>query len=276
MASSETYEVFALRYAERQERTRQENFLAPVDDHDSPMPIDFFVWVARNASRAIVIDTGFGRKEAVKRDRNILRLPSEALMAIGVDAAQVEDVVITHLHYDHAGTVGEFPRARFHLQETEMQFATGRWMLDDSPRHAYSADHVAELVHKLFEKRVVFHSEDGEIAPGITVHRMAGHTPGMQAVRVPTARGTILLASDATHYYEHWVKGVPFSICWSESDVMESYKKFDALADSEDHVVPGHDPLVRSLYPAYSSETANEVVRLDVAPARTLRDVFGK
>ncbi len=274
MPAHPVYEVLALRYATRPERRRQENFLEPVDAHDAPMPIDFYVWVLRSPERTIVVDTGFDHAEAAKRDRTVMRLPREALARVGVDAARVEDVVVTHLHYDHAGTLGDFPRARFHVQETEMQFATGPWMLSDSERQAYSADHVAELVHRLFEKRVVFHAEDGEVAPGVSVHRMPGHTMGMQAVRVPTGRGWVLLASDASHYYEHWVKGVPFAICWSPSELMGSYRRFEALAQSPDHVIPGHDPLVRSLYPPYSGETGDEVVRLGEPPARTLREVF--
>ncbi len=274
MSTTSTYEVLALRYAERLERHRQENFLEPVDEHDSPMPMDFFIWVLRNDTRTIVVDTGFGHAEAARRDRKILCTPKEALARVGIDAAQVEDVVITHLHYDHAGTLSDFPAARFHLQESEMQFATGKWMLDDSERYAYSAEHVAEMVHHLFAKRVVFHAEDGEVAPGVTVHRMAGHTMGLQGVRVPTGRGALLLASDASHYYEHWVKRVPFAICWSQSELMTSYQRFEELADSEDHVIPGHDPLVRRLYPALESSLSDEVVRLDRAPIRSLRAVF--
>ena len=276
MANPETYEIFALRYATKGDRTRQENFLEPVDAHDTAMPIDFFVWVLRSERRTIIVDTGFDHAEAAKRDRKIARLPSQALAAIDVDAAAVEDVIITHLHYDHAGTLGAFSKARFHLQESEMQFATGKWMLEDSERHAYSADHVAELVHRLFEKRVAFHGEDGEVAPGVTVHRMPGHTMGMQAVRVRTRRGWVLLASDASHFYEHWVKRVPFAICWSQPELMASYERFEALADSEDHVVPGHDPLVRSLYPAADTALGSDVVRLDEVPLQTLKDVFGK
>ena len=274
MAHHETYDVFALRFGERPERKRHENFLETVDAHDAPMPIDYFLWVIRNANRTVVVDTGFGRAEAERRRRTVIRLPWEALASIGVDSARVEDVIITHLHYDHAGTLGDFPRARFHVQESEMQFATGRWMLDDSERGAYSAEHVAELVHRLFEKRVSFHREDGEVAPGVTVHRMPGHTMGMQAVRVPTRRGWVLLASDATHYYEHWVRRVPFAICWSRDDLLESYRRFELLADSEDHVVPGHDPLVRDIYPAADGPHGSDVVRLDAAPRKTLRDVF--
>ena len=274
MKSPEIYEVLALRYAERTARTRQENFLEPVDDHDSPMPLDYYIWVIRNAERTIIVDTGFDHTEARRRDRPIMRLPREALASVGVEAAAVEDVVITHLHYDHAGTLGDFPQARFHIQESETQFATGRWMLDDDERFAYSAEHVAEFVHRLFAKRVVFYAGDGEIAPGVTVHRMPGHTMGLQAVRVSTRRGAVLLASDASHYYEHWVRRVPFSICWSQSELMNSYETFEQLADSEDHVIPGHDPLVRALYAPLSVAAGDSAVRLDVAPVRTLRDVF--
>ncbi|MEE2716133.1 MAG: N-acyl homoserine lactonase family protein [SAR324 cluster bacterium] len=270
----ETYEIHALRYAFHQ-RTRQENFLEVVDAHDAPMPIDYCIWLVRNEQRTVVIDTGFDPLEARKRNRPLIRRPAEALAAFGVEAARVENVVITHLHYDHAGSLGDFPQAKFHVQETEMQFATGRWMLDDAERHAYSADHVAELVHCLFDKRVVFHQEDGEIAPGITVHRMAGHTMGMQSVRVRTKRGWVLLASDASHYYEHWYKRVPFAICWSKPELLTSYDKFEALAESEDHVIPGHDPLVLTLYPESGGALGADAVRLDAAPSRRLQELFG-
>ena len=183
-------------------------------------------------------------------------------------------MIITHLHYDHAGTLKDFRNARFHLQETEMQFATGPWMLEDAERFAYSADHVAELIHCLFAKRVRFHQQDGEVAPGITVHRMSGHTMGMQSVRVRTRRRWVLPASDASHYYEHWVKRIPFSICWSQEDLLSSYHQFEKLAESEDHVIPGHDPLVRQLYLTSLREAGDELVRLDQEPNQSLQDLF--
>jgi len=74
MAASELYEIFALRYAERTDRTRADNFKV-TDDHDSPMPIDYFLWVVRNDKRTIVVDTGFGLEEARQRNRNLLQTP---------------------------------------------------------------------------------------------------------------------------------------------------------------------------------------------------------
>ena len=97
---------------------------------------------------------------------------------------------------------------------------------------------------------------------------------GMQSVRVPTRRGWVLLASDASHYYEHWVRRVPFAICWSRDELLKRYRKFESLADSEDHVVPGHDPLVRTLYPAAEGSLGGAAVRLDEAPLKPLREVF--
>jgi glyoxylase-like metal-dependent hydrolase (beta-lactamase superfamily II) len=272
LAANEHYDIFALRYAERTERTRADNFKV-TDDHDSPMPIDYFLWVVRNDKRTIVVDTGFGLKEARQRDRTLLQTPEQALARIGVDLPMVKDVVITHLHYDHAGTLPDFSAARFHLQKSEMAFATGPAMLDAGERWAFSADHVCDMVRLLYDGRVVFHDEDGEIAPGISVHRLPGHTAGLQAVRVQTRRGIVLLASDASHFYENFMSRSPFPICFSEPDMVKSFERLEQLADSEDHIIPGHDPLVRALYAPPVSELRDWVCRLDQPPSRSLRSM---
>jgi glyoxylase-like metal-dependent hydrolase (beta-lactamase superfamily II) len=90
------------------------------------MTLDYYVWVARNAARTVVIDTGFNEQAARRRKREFLRRPADGLKLVGVDAREVRDVVLTHLHYDHAGNFELFPRATFHLQDLEMSYATGR------------------------------------------------------------------------------------------------------------------------------------------------------
>jgi len=272
MAASELYEIFALRYAERTDRTRADNFKV-TDDHDSPMPIDYFLWVVRNDKRTIVVDTGFGLEEARQRNRNLLQTPQQALARVGVELAAVKDVIITHLHYDHAGTLPDFSAARFHLQSSEMAFATGPAMLDGGERWAFSADHVCDMVRLLYAGRVVFHDEDGEIAPGISVHRLPGHTAGLQVVRVATRRGIVLLASDASHFYENFMTRSAFPICFSEPDMLKSFARLEQLADSEDHIIPGHDPLVRALYSPPASALQGWVCRLDEAPSRSLKSM---
>ena len=259
---SDTYEILALKYGEFTQRKRFESFIA-ADDHDAPHPIDYFVWVIRNSERTIVVDTGFDAAEGTKRGRKVDRAPAAALEQIGVSAARVEQVVVTHLHYDHAGTLTAFPQARFHLQEAEMVYATGPCMCHNHLRYPFTLEHVCEMVKNVYSGRVVFHDGDAEVAPGITVHKIGGHSRGLQCVRVATANGPVVLASDASHFYENFEKGKVFPITIDIGDVLEGYGRLKTLAGSPRRVVPGHDPLVLQRYPALNGQTKGIVHRLD-------------
>ena len=266
MSNSETYEVYAIRYGTFAERLRRDDFITPPDPHEGGMPIDYFVWAIVNDDRTVVVDTGFDAEEGVQRNRTIERLPREGLEMIGVDAAKVKDVIITHLHYDHAGTLGDFPAARFHIQDSEVTYATGRHMCQPTFGHSYSCDHVVDLVRNVFAGRVAFHDGDGEVAPGITVHHVGGHTMGLQFVCVTTRRGPLVLASDAAHFYENMHAVAPFPIVYNVADMLDGHRRMHDMAGSADHVIPGHDPLVMTYYPAPKSNLNGVVARLDVDP----------
>jgi glyoxylase-like metal-dependent hydrolase (beta-lactamase superfamily II) len=265
MSDADTYEVYAVKYGTMQDRFRRDNFIM-ADDHDAAMPIDYFVWAIVNEARTIVVDTGFDRAMGEKRGRDVLRLPREGLAMLGVDAARVRDVVVTHLHYDHAGTLDDFPAARFHVNDLELAFTTGRLMCHEPFRHAYEPEHVCTLIRRLFEGRVAFHAGEEEIAHGVSVHHIGGHTMGMQSVRVKTQRGWLVLASDACHFYENMERGRPFPIVYHLGDMIEGWGKLRRLAESPRHVIPGHDPLVMQRYPAPKAALEGVVARLDVAP----------
>jgi glyoxylase-like metal-dependent hydrolase (beta-lactamase superfamily II) len=260
---SETYEILALRYARMTERTRFDNFMYP-DDHATPQPMDYFVWVIRNENRTILLDTGFDRTEGARRSRSVEFEPIEALQRIGISAESIDTVIISHLHYDHAGTLEHYPNARFHIQASEVAFATGPCMCEPVISSTYTVDHVCSLVRKVYSGRVQFHDGDGEVAPGVTVHRLPGHTLGLQSVRVVTESGYVVLASDASHYYENFEMRKPFSITVDLPETLRSYARLEALATSRKHVVPGHDPLVLERYPAWKPATQDLVHRLDV------------
>ena len=262
--SSDTYEILALKYAGLAARRRFESFIA-ADDHDSPHPIDYFIWVIRNAKHTIVVDTGFDAAEGAKRGRKVDRAPAAALEQIGISAGNVEQVVVTHLHYDHAGTLDAFPKARFHLQEAEMAYATGPCMCHNFLRYPFTVEQVCDMVKNVYSGRVAFHDGDAEVAPGVTVHKVGGHSRGLQCVRVATATGPVVLASDSAHYYENFEKGKVFPITIDIADVLDGYIRLQKLAGSPRRVVPGHDPLVLKRYPALNSQTEGIVHRLDVA-----------
>jgi glyoxylase-like metal-dependent hydrolase (beta-lactamase superfamily II) len=266
MAPGEPWEVYAVRYARHQDRTPRDNFIGG-DPHDGAMPIDYFVWVLVQAERAVVVDTGFDAAIGQQRGRIVHRCPGEGLAALGIDHARVADVVITHMHYDHCGNHQLFPAATFHLQDREMAFATGRHMCHAAMTQAYAADDVCAMVRRVFAGRVQFHDGAAELAPGLGLHHIGGHTMGLQAVRVWTRRGWVVLASDAAHLYANLEQARPFPIVHDLGAMLEGFATLRRLASSPRHVVPGHDPLVMERYPAPRPELAAIAVRLDVDPA---------
>ena len=264
MDAIDNYEVYAIRYATLARRS-SDNFIGG-DPHEAGSPLDYFVWLVRSPSRVFVIDTGFELRVAERRGRNMLLSPDAGLKRLGVDVAQVRDVIITHLHYDHVGNFALFPKARFHLQDKEMQFATGRHMAQPIFSHAYEVEEVVGMVRRVYEGRVLFHDGDAVLAPGLSVHHIGGHTMGIQSVRVHTRIGWIVLASDATHLYANMNEVRPFPIVHGVGAVVEGYRRLRELADDPRWVVPGHDPLVMQRYPAAGPGLEGVAVRLDVEP----------
>src|SRR5689334_5273892 len=110
----ENYRVYAIKYAHH-DRLASVNFIGG-DPHDEPMPLDYFVWAVVGESRVFVVDTGFDAQTAKQRGREVLTPIETGLKKIGIQAGEVEDVIITHMHYDHAGNRNLFPRARYHIQ----------------------------------------------------------------------------------------------------------------------------------------------------------------
>lgn len=265
------YEVFAIHYATHP-RIRADNVLfrdpgIPDEIHDALLPLEYFIWVVRNAERTIVVDTGFDHPAAQARGRTLLRHPVDALRGMGIDPSSVRDVVITHLHYDHAGNLGAFPNAVFHLQDDEMAFATGRCMCHPRLRFPFDVEDIVTMVRRVYDGRVRFHDGDAEIHPGVSLHLVPGHTRGLQCVRVATARGNVVLASDASHLYLNMEEENPYPIVVDLAAMMESWRRLRELADSEDHIVPGHDGLVMTRYPGERIGSV-EVTALHAAPLR--------
>jgi len=253
---SEPYELYALRYAVTGPRTAADNFLDG-DPHESGAPLDYFVWVARNADRTIVIDLGFTAESGAKRGRRFLRSPMDGLRALGIDPLAIDTVILTHFHYDHVGNHAGFPNAVLHVQDKEMAYATGRHMTHPRLRGAFDPDDVAALVHAVYAGRVAFHDGDWEAAPGITCAFVGGHTLGLQIVRVTTRRGDVVLASDAMHLYANGEERRPFPIVHDIGAMIEGWRRARELATSDAHVIPGHDPLVLARYPTADEHIAD-------------------
>lgn len=263
--SDDVHEIFAIRYGHHP-RKSSENFIGG-DAHDILQPLDYFVYAIVGGGGTYIVDTGFDESVGARRKRQTTRPVREGLNALGIDPATVDNVIVSHMHYDHCGNHDLFPRARYHLQDKEMDYCTGRCMCHGQLRNSYEEDYVVSMVRKVFAGRVTFHDGADEIAPGITVHHIGGHAKGLQCVRVKTRRGHVVLAVDAVHLYPHLDEGRVFPTTYNLAEVLEGYGTVKKLATSRQHIVPGHDPAVMQQYPAARPDLEGWVVRLDAEPS---------
>jgi len=262
---SGVWEVYAIKYADRNARVRGDSFLFD-PRHDVAHPMDYFMWLLRRGAETILVDTGYDMAEAERRARPIRQDPAEALAPLGVTPDSITKIIVTHLHYDHAGGMHLFPNATLHLQAAEMAYATGPCMCHDVMRMPYTADHLCAAIQRLYSGKVQFHDGDGQVAEGVTVHRIGGHSKGLQAVRVRTEAGWLCLASDAAHFYENVFGRKAFPIVVDLEDMLTGFETLEALASRRDLIVPGHDPKVFAHFPVFGSDTILSLDRGLCAP----------
>jgi glyoxylase-like metal-dependent hydrolase (beta-lactamase superfamily II) len=239
------YEVTIVRFGTR-EATRSDVYLNyPVyGEDDGPIRMDYFFWVVRNQNETILVDTGFGRRAGEARGRTVLLDPAEAFERVGVAPGTSPRIIITHAHWDHIGNLNLFPDAEIVMSRKEFDFWAGPNGGKPLFVHSVEADELASLRRAADEGRVSFFEGEVEVAPGVRVLEIGGHTPGQSVVFVKTSQGQVLLASDAVHYYEEFERDKIFT---SVADLVEMYDSFamirELLASGEvQHVVSGHDP----------------------------------
>jgi len=261
MSAPVEYEVYCVKYAERA-TTKSGSFLFR-DPHDGPLAMDYNVWVLLGGGKRYLVDLGFDERYAKWRNRDLLRTPAEGVQLLGVAPNDVDQIIVTHLHYDHSGSLRDFPNASIHLQDQEMAFATGRQMKHKAFRYGNYVEYVVDFVRALYDDRIEFTDGDGEVAPGITVHRVGGHTQGMQVVRVWTRQGWMVLASDAVHFLANMEIPNPYPAVFHVGEMLEGFNTIRRLADRPELIIPGHDPVVMERFQPASEELDGIVARLD-------------
>ena len=261
------WEVFAVKYADRNARVRADSFIFD-ETPDAPHPMDYFMWLLRRGPETILVDTGYDATEGALRGRPIRLDPVEALAPLGLRPEDITQLIVTHLHYDHAGGLHLFPNANLHIQAAEMAYATGPCMCHETLKMPFTADHICEAIQRLYSGKLAFYDGDGEIADGVSVHCIGGHSRGLQAVRVRTQVGWMVLASDGAHFYENLWARKPFPIVVDLQNMLDGYDRLERLASNPDLIIPGHDPLVRSYF---APGPADHICQLHNGPIKEIQ-----
>ena len=258
------WQVWAVRTATA-ERPARDNYLYPAD-RTGTEPIDFVVFVAAYGDDVIVVDTGFSAAAGQRRGRILTLTAADAVRAAGLDPAAVRTVVLSHLHYDHAGNVNDFPQAQILLQRAELQYAAGPAMRHHRLSHFFEVDDVVNVIRRLFAGTVTAIDGRHDVAPGFELHLVAGHTRGLQVARIHTERGWIVLACDGVHYFDNITGRNPFPALVDLEQVLDGYERIEALADSPAHIVPGHDPRLFTVYDLMANDDGHVVAALHTSP----------
>jgi glyoxylase-like metal-dependent hydrolase (beta-lactamase superfamily II) len=203
-------------------------------DNKDPFEFPLIAYYLESDEHKILVDTG-GSIPNPEKWQPFVRKPGEeldaALKSIGVNPDDIDIVLFTHLHWDHAGNNHVLKKARFIAQKIEV----------DTMLHVDIKGYEKE-----FAAATTYETVDGdvEIVPGISVVLAPGHSHGSQVIFVDTEDGKYMLTGDLVPRYNNWTSNpkVPNGSLEDLDEMLASYKKLETFGI--DKILTGHEPLV--------------------------------
>src|SRR5580698_9260537 len=243
------YEVYAIRYATIP--NFQVSGLVAGADPARKMDIAMMVWLIEGNGRHILVDAGFYRDQFMKQWKPVdYQRPSEAIARVGLKPEDITDVIVSHLHWDHAGGVDLFPKARTWIQKDELEYYAGAAWQSARTHGGIDPDDVLALVKLNTEGPLGLVNGDAqEILPGISCYTGGKHTYASQFVTMKTGAGTVVLASDNMYLYENLEKHAPIAQTLDAESNLRAQDRMKQLASDPRLIVPGHDPAVFTRFP---------------------------
>jgi glyoxylase-like metal-dependent hydrolase (beta-lactamase superfamily II) len=239
------YQVYALKYGHRTTTACQFFYREP--SHEA-VTLDFYVWLILGGPHPVLVDTGCGAEDAAQRGMLGYVSPAAMVARLGVRPEEIPLAVVSHLHWDHWAGHRLFPGAEFLVQREEVAFWTGPMARHDAYRQLANPEALGHLVTLTYGGRVRMIEGEQEVLPGLRVHRVGGHTAGLQIVSVETAAGRIVLTSDASHFYRNVERRQPVQLITSLPEMLAAFDTIQALAGDPARVVAGHDPEVAARF----------------------------
>lgn len=219
-------------------------------------------WLVDHPDGLTLVDCGFHAPAARRKGITFERTAVEALALMGIDAADISKIILTHLHFDHAGSLPDFPQAQIYVQRSEIEYFTGPLMRFPLCASGLDTKDLAAVQAVRDEGRLVLLDGDAEIASGVRVHHVGGHTPGSQLVSITTDERRVVLTADAAHLYANLADGVPFPVLHDVPSSCVAFEVIASMGDDATDVIPGHDGGVRRRFPSVSGVPEGSVVTL--------------
>ena len=254
------YEIYAVRFATI--AGFPVSSLVAGADRGRRIDIAMMVWVLKGANgRIAIVDSGFHRDRYFQQFavRDYVK-PSEAIAPLGIKPEDVTDLLVTHMHWDHAGGIGLFPNARVWIQQDEYDYYTGAAWQSATTHGGIDADDVVEIVRRNTQGKVSFVRGDDETSlPGIGFGVGGKHTWASQFVRVQTGGKVAVIASDNMYLYENLEKHLPVAQTLDASSNLRTQDRMKSIASEPRLLVPGHDAAVFERFPRVS----DRIVRIE-------------
>lgn len=218
---------------------------------------DYYVWVIKNDERTVLVDTGFSGLTSHRRGKTMFVEVPHFWDQIGVDRTKPIDVILTHLHYDHAGNLDYLNNPHVLISRSERDF----WFSDSSDGFLisyYKEDQDLASIKTLEDQgNVTLFDGEYDLAPGIKVIEIGGHTPGQCIVLVDTCAGRICLASDAVHFHRELNEDKPFTAVTDLPALYNGLKRIRTMLEQGEivKVISGHDPIELDLIQRLTEHT---------------------
>ena len=241
------FEIIPLAVGSRQADT---SLLLYLTEAGTPVTIHYRLWVLRSRSRTVLVDTGLPAAECAERGVHDGRDVEEVLRSVGVEVTDIDTIVLTHFHWDHASNADRFPRATFVVQRAELEALSDPVRDHPSVGRFYSAD--TEKFHELHARgRLQVVDGDTPLLSGLQVLHLGGHTRGSQAVAVATMEGPAVITGDAVPLNRNLLDNIPNAVHIDLADAihaLDRVRRLDAVV-----VYTAHDQTSTLLVPAHAS-----------------------
>lgn len=188
------------------------------------------LWLLEDGDRRVLLDAG---------PPAYIPLIHEGLGQRGLTPADITDVLVTHLHWDHVGNFTMFPNATTWVGEEELA-----WAAAQVPGTTFVPDlHVRELLRR--DEGVERVRPGQEVLPGVHAVASPGHTPGHLAFHVERAEEQLLFAGDSVKNIHELTTSRAHSTMDEDASTRTVDRLRSVLADTSGLLVPGHDVALR-------------------------------